>query len=206
MSLPETANSFHNTNLGSSWSAICRGAVLKGMNDATVINHISKYHYGIRYEDIFDNRKHNEADKFWDMVECKWKANDQMRWYISRGDNISKTDPIVHHWYRVITDEEQLEEVTTMIHYCTAETAPKTLNSNVRNLCKLTAHFSPETYYELPQKRNPNGVVYRKLNYSIEMKVTSSGLDWMLHYEGQEKGRATIATDYTGNNPTNENN
>jgi predicted adenine nucleotide alpha hydrolase (AANH) superfamily ATPase len=67
-----------------SWSAICRGAVLKGMSDETVVNHIAKYHYGIHFQEKYDSRKHEEQDKVWDMVECEWKAYHQMRWYISR--------------------------------------------------------------------------------------------------------------------------
>lgn len=68
-------------------------------------------------------------------------------------------------------------------------------------LCKLTANFDSTVWNELPEKTNQNGLKYRKLSYTIEMKVSSSGLDWLLHYEGQEKGRATIAIDYAGNNP-----
>lgn len=65
-------------------------------------------------------------------------------------------------------------------------------------LCKLTANFDSEVWDELPEKTNSNGMKYRKLSYAIEMKVSSSGLDWLLHYEEQEKGRATIAIEYAG--------
>src|SRR5438045_6266659 len=54
------------------------------MSDETVVNHISKYHYGIHFQEKFNSSKHEEQDKVWDMVECEWKAYHQMRWYISR--------------------------------------------------------------------------------------------------------------------------
>lgn len=76
--VPQKADVIH------SWTAICRGAVLKGMSDETVVNHISKYHYGIHFQEKYNSSKHEEQDKVWDMVECEWKAYHQMRWYISR--------------------------------------------------------------------------------------------------------------------------
>jgi hypothetical protein len=63
----------------------------------------------------------------------------------------------------------------------------------------LSAQFDIAVWDELPETTNANGVKYRKLDYCIEMKVSSSGLDWLLHYEGMEKGRATIAPDFFGN-------
>lgn len=83
------------TDFNCSWTAICRGAVLKGMSDETVVNHIAKYHYGIHFQEKYDVRKHEEQDKVWDMVECEWKAYHQMRWYISRV-SIPKSHNISH--------------------------------------------------------------------------------------------------------------
>jgi len=184
------------------WSAICRGAVLKGMSDATVTNHIAKYHYGIKFQEVFVDSKHLSVDKVWDMIECDWKAHNQMRWYISRGDNISKAKPVTYSWYQTLTDRNQLKNIDTMIYYCTPLLAPKRRSSEVLKLCKLTANFNTSIFDELPEETNANGMKYRKLSYVIEMKVSSSGLDWLLHYDGQERGRATISVDMYHANPS----
>jgi hypothetical protein len=54
------------------WSAICRGAVLKGMSDETVVNHISKYAYGISCRRAWIEGEHLQEDKQWDVNECTW--------------------------------------------------------------------------------------------------------------------------------------
>ena len=47
-----------------SWSAICRGAVLKGLGHDLVINHVSKYNYGLSCNEHFVEGEHLEEDHF----------------------------------------------------------------------------------------------------------------------------------------------
>ncbi len=47
----------------------------------------------------------------------------------SKGDNISKTDPIKYSWYQTITEREQLVDISSTIYYCTLEIAPKRRSS-----------------------------------------------------------------------------
>ena len=39
-------------------SAICRGAVARGISDRAILNHISKYNYGISFAEAFTDGQH----------------------------------------------------------------------------------------------------------------------------------------------------
>jgi hypothetical protein len=67
-----------------SWAAICRGAVLKGLGNEVVVNHITKYHYGISYSPYFREGKHQENDKYIDEVENVPRARNQMTWFLNK--------------------------------------------------------------------------------------------------------------------------
>jgi len=48
------------------------------------MSRICRYHYGIKYNEDFDARGHLLQDKGWQDLECAWKAENQMTWYLSR--------------------------------------------------------------------------------------------------------------------------
>ena len=170
------------------------------MSDETVVNHISKYAYGISCRRPWIEGEHVEEDKQWDSNECAWKANNQMSWYIHRGDNISRADPIRHPFYCTLVDRENLRSINTSIYFCGASMAPNRLTTHVMLLCKMTASFDTSLFDELPQITNRYGEKYRKLSYFVEMKVSSGSLEWTLDYEGMKKESASIAIDYQSNN------
>lgn len=72
----------------SRWSAISRGAVLKGLTtsveDETVTNHIAKFSYGVVYNTEFDPAIHHIADKYLDPISNKYSARSQVQWYLRR--------------------------------------------------------------------------------------------------------------------------
>jgi len=65
-------------------SAICRGAVARGISDRAVLNHISRYNYGLGHATSFVEGEH--------MVNYKVEDSDfpgayqvfQMQWYLKR--------------------------------------------------------------------------------------------------------------------------
>ena len=74
------------------WTAICRGAVIRGLSDAEiksqtqslVVSRVSRINYGILFTAPFDEEKHDERDRVWDEDELRWRANNQMDWYLKK--------------------------------------------------------------------------------------------------------------------------
>ena len=72
-----------------SWTAICRGAVLKALTNSslpgpTVKTRISRCNYGTRYHTDFNPMKHIEFDRYIDPVSGRPKARNQLQWYLER--------------------------------------------------------------------------------------------------------------------------
>lgn len=79
-------------NIGSSWTAICRGAVIHGLTVEKVPSHfsvevasrISRASYGVMCMEKWDEQKHqgHPEDRIFDNQHRMWKANNQMKWLI----------------------------------------------------------------------------------------------------------------------------
>jgi hypothetical protein len=67
-----------------SWSAICRGAVLKGLGHDLVVNHVSKYNYGLLCNEPFVEGKHLQKDRVFLELPRIWVARDQMEWFLDK--------------------------------------------------------------------------------------------------------------------------
>ena len=74
------------------WTAICRGAVIRGLSAtepesvkrSLIVARVSRWSYGIVFTSPWDATKHDPQDKFWDAQELKHKADNQMEWYLAR--------------------------------------------------------------------------------------------------------------------------
>lgn len=66
-----------------SWTAVVRGAVIRGM-ETIVQTRKSRYHYGVKYWEYFDENIHSEEHKYWDTTREKWLAENQIKWYIAK--------------------------------------------------------------------------------------------------------------------------
>ena len=86
----------------SSRTAICRGAVFKGLLDGvckgdlttpnggvletpiSIASTVSRASFGVAMKVPWDANKYPEEDKIWDTDEHVWKADNQMSWYLKR--------------------------------------------------------------------------------------------------------------------------
>jgi hypothetical protein len=85
------ANNLPSTNESESlrWSAISRGAVIKGLSvgveEETVTNCVAKFSYGVLYDSTnFDPAVHRIEDKYWDEFNGRYGAQNQIQWYLKR--------------------------------------------------------------------------------------------------------------------------
>ncbi|KAI1135666.1 hypothetical protein F5Y05DRAFT_416006 [Hypoxylon sp. FL0543] len=95
-------------------TAIGRGAVFKGFLDGqgradqaeegiakiAITSTISRAHFGICYTCPFQEGIHLEEDRVWDIIEERWIARNQMHWYLRKGDDVCKSDPVRAQWYK----------------------------------------------------------------------------------------------------------
>ena len=66
------------------WTAVVRGAVLRGLEGSMVMTRRSRYHYGTSYATVFDEAKHPISDRYWSPLWERWMVSDRMQWHIAK--------------------------------------------------------------------------------------------------------------------------
>lgn len=66
------------------WTAVVRGAVIRGLDDNMVSSRRSRLHYGTSYATVFDETKHSIEDRYWSPLWERWMVSDRMQWHISK--------------------------------------------------------------------------------------------------------------------------
>lgn len=66
------------------WTAVVRGAVLRGLDGSMVISRRSRWHYGTSYATVFDEGRHPISDRYWSPLWERWMVSDRMQWHIAK--------------------------------------------------------------------------------------------------------------------------
>lgn len=66
------------------WTAVVRGAVLRGLEGSMVVSRRSRWHYGTSYATVFDEEKHPISDRYWSPLWERWMVSDRMQWHIAK--------------------------------------------------------------------------------------------------------------------------
>jgi hypothetical protein len=70
------------------WTAVVRGAVLRGLEGSMVISRRSRWHYGTSYATVFDEARHPISDRYWSPLWERWMVSDRMQWHIAKVSSI----------------------------------------------------------------------------------------------------------------------
>ena len=66
------------------WTAVVRGAVLRGLEGNMVISRKSRMHYGTSYATVYDEAKHSVTERYWSPLWERWMVSDRMQWHIAK--------------------------------------------------------------------------------------------------------------------------
>lgn len=66
------------------WTAVVRGAVLRGLEGNMVISRKARMHYGTSYATVFDEEKHSVSERYWSPLWERWMVSDRMQWHIAK--------------------------------------------------------------------------------------------------------------------------
>lgn len=62
------------------WTAVVRGAVLRGLEGSMVISRKARMHYGTSYATVYDEDKHQVSERYWSPLWERWMVSDRMQW------------------------------------------------------------------------------------------------------------------------------
>lgn len=66
------------------WTAVVRGAVLRGLEGNMVISRKSRMHYGTSFATVYDEEKHSVSERYWSPLWERWMVSDRMQWHIAK--------------------------------------------------------------------------------------------------------------------------
>jgi hypothetical protein len=72
------------------WTAVVRGAVLRGLEGSMVISRKARMHYGTSYATVYDEDKHQVSERYWSPLWERWMVSDRMQWHITSKFKIRK--------------------------------------------------------------------------------------------------------------------
>jgi molecular chaperone DnaK (HSP70) len=81
LSAPQSVEIYHPIH---AWTAVVRGAVLRGLEGSMVVSRRSRWHYGTSYATVFDEAKHPISDRYWSPLWERWMVSDRMQWHIAK--------------------------------------------------------------------------------------------------------------------------
>ncbi|KAI9149948.1 Heat shock 70 kDa protein 12B [Paramyrothecium foliicola] len=174
------------------------GAVYKGFLDGVetpepvarnmpvaVTSTVARASYGTTYRTPFDNAIHVQEDKVWDERELIWKAENQVKWFIKKGENVSKKNPVRDSYYELHKRDPGLS-LQVDLQTCEDEYPPTRKTASVKQLCFIES-TRDVAFKSLPDYVNDQGERFKKLSYEIEMTPSGATLDFQIYIDGRKQ-------------------
>lgn len=169
------------------WTAVVRGAVLRGLEGNMVISRRSRWHYGTSYATVFDEKKHPISDRYWSPLWERWMVSDRMQWHIAKGAQVSESTPISFHYTRNFRPGQSLIVEDDLIA-CDMDTAPDALKKDLINVCTLTTDLNTVPKALFTRLITSKGVEFDNLDFTLDMRIESAGLVFELKVDGVRYG------------------
>ncbi|KAJ6098844.1 hypothetical protein N7467_000379 [Penicillium canescens] len=172
------------------WSAVTRGAMLRGIQGDIVETRIIRHHYGIDIREHWnpdiheapDKRRTAELKKIWDATEQKYFCSNVMRWYVKKGDKFTSKKVVTFDFYRALTNLSNLVFSTNLFIYTGSGEPSFFVTPDCRRVATLKSDLSgiPASEFELVDSGNGN---WYKVSYDIEMSFEAT-LSFRLVFKG----------------------
>ncbi|VUC36482.1 unnamed protein product [Clonostachys rosea] len=193
-------------------TAICRGAIFKGflerptdnpnfpktaMAPMSVVSIIARSSLGVSYSELFQYGVHREEDKYLDESEGVWRAKNQMRWYLKKGEAVSSDHPVRHEFYRSYEDEDEFEgNFADAMLQCDDDCPPERKTSSVKTLCTVNSRLDHISFEDLEDYIAPNGRELKKVSYGIEMVPSGASTLFCVYYGDERLGSENATFDF----------
>ncbi|KAI1430656.1 actin-like ATPase domain-containing protein [Xylaria sp. CBS 124048] len=170
------------------WTAVVRGAVLRGLEGSMVVSRRARMHYGTSYATVYDEERHSVGERYWSPLWERWMVSDRMQWHIAKGEAITPSSPIAFHYTRNFRPGQSLV-VTDDLIACDADEPPAAYNRDLVHVCTLTTDLSAVPRSLFTRLTTTRGVEFDNLDFTLEMIVDSAGLGFELKVDGDRYGR-----------------
>ncbi|KAK3713701.1 hypothetical protein LTR37_008395 [Vermiconidia calcicola] len=160
------------------WTAVVRGAVLRGIEGSLVETRRSRWHYGTSYATVFDEAKHAISDRYWSPLWERW---------LLQGMPISADAPISFHYTRNFRPGQSLVVEDDLIG-CDQDDAPDAVTKDLTSVCNLTTDLNAVPKSLFTRLTTTKGIEFDNLDFELHMKIESANLLFELRVDGVKYG------------------
>ncbi|KAI9805455.1 MAG: hypothetical protein M1825_000706 [Sarcosagium campestre] len=172
------------------WTAVVRGAVLRGLEGSMVVSRRSRWHYGTSYATVFDEERHPVSDRYWSPLWERWMVSDRMQWHIAKGEQVSERKAVSFHYTRNFRPGQSLIVEDDLIA-CDDETAPDAYKKGLINVCSLTTDLNAVPKPLFTRLTTTKGIEFDNLDFTLDMTIDSAALVFELKVDGVRYGHVT---------------
>ncbi|KAG9521362.1 actin-like ATPase domain-containing protein, partial [Aureobasidium melanogenum] len=179
------------------WSAIARGAIIHCIEgEGLVRTRIARRHYGVVTRQVYNAKKHDKSvHKVQDPNDGRWYVDNQIDWYVTKGQALPYADPIVRDFY--FTSENEFVQESIMMVVCDDDERPTEFEptASTRILCTISPDMRavPADLW-IEGDNEKDNTRFMRLDYGIGMKFTGGNILWDMRVDGVVYG--TAAADY----------
>ncbi|OBT40474.1 hypothetical protein VE00_07873 [Pseudogymnoascus sp. WSF 3629] len=166
-----------------------RGAVLRGTYGNAITSRKARRHYGVMAYRTFDPKRHPVTCKVWDSMEEKWRAENRMSWFVSKGMELLDGKKISLQFYRVVDIHFGSFVFRDELLCCNDESSPEDgEHPSIFPLCTVEADLTkvPKDLFVIGM--NSKGEQHYKIPYELEMTFKSASIFFELVFEGISYG------------------
>ena len=132
---------------------------------------------------LFDSAVHPKSIKAWCEQEGAWKANNQMEWYIEKGQTVSSTEPILFDFYRNFNSGASKTVIEELV-VCDRDNATRYFKKTdvfpSKVLCNMVINLASVPTQQFETYQAMEGSSYQRLSYKLGMHIESGGLKFDL--------------------------
>ncbi|KAF8244311.1 hypothetical protein K440DRAFT_559147 [Wilcoxina mikolae CBS 423.85] len=180
------------------WAAVVRGAAMSRLPQTIrVISNIAAKSYGTETNRFFregiDGRDVGEH-KFLDIYSGRYRVP-EMRWYIQKGQELKRREPLKFQFYRDIPAEHKPEDLvfTDKLYESKAEIAPThRWEGGVHAHCEVKSDFRGIDTSKLERKSKSDGTIYFSVHYDLVLTSRSAMMTFSAEYDGKTCGRSEV--------------
>ncbi|KAI9671288.1 MAG: hypothetical protein M1831_004196 [Alyxoria varia] len=154
------------------WTAVVRGAVMRGLGGTVVTQRRARRHYGTEYDPPYDLSRHSPTTRFYDPVDGIERVRDEMFWLIKKNDVITDST-----WFKIELRKDFRRGEVRIFDYNIYET---------EKVCTLEIDFG-DVPSDAVRKVNKDMQGRRKesINFEVGLKIESDRLHFAFFLGGE---------------------
>ncbi|RPA91803.1 actin-like ATPase domain-containing protein [Choiromyces venosus 120613-1] len=169
------------------WTAVVRGAVIRGLEGEMVLTRMVTKHYGIECDEPFIEGLHPKRDAYTDPFTGEDMCGRRMRWFIHRGQSVRESDPIRSTF---IVDKGSIEELDNKFNFAllaSESVSPSDTSSSpdVYTVCDLEVDLSKVPKDKFKKKIAINGQPVYRLTFDLLISIQSATLVFEFDVDGK---------------------